>query len=76
MSAIAAGEVDGGDELALARDMVEVHGTEAASVARGNARTAVLGGQRPQARHWLRVLGIIQQPPTAGKYQIRSSTRG
>ena len=49
-------------EQALARDMVAVHGTEAAVVARQNARAAALAGQPTQARSWIRVLGNIQRP--------------
>lgn len=53
--------VDGDDEQLLARDMIDVHGALAAGVARDNVRAAALAGQRPQTRHWLRVLGMIQQ---------------
>ena len=52
------------DERRLARDMIEVHGAEAAAVARGNARGAVLAGQPIQARSWIRVLDIIQRRRT------------
>jgi hypothetical protein len=55
---------DGADEQLLARDMIEVHGAEAAIVARGNARTAALAGQKPRARSSIRVLEIIQRGPT------------
>jgi hypothetical protein len=48
------------DEGLLARDMIDVHGTEAAAVARENARGAALAGQPVQAKSWIRVLGIIQ----------------
>ena len=53
------------DERRLARDMIEVHGAEAAAVARRNARSAALGGQPMLARSWIRVLAIIQRegPP-------------
>ena len=61
MNSIAAGSDDGDDEQLLARDMIDVHGAEAAIVARDNVRAAALAGQRPQARHWIRVLEIIQQ---------------
>ena len=54
------------DERRLARDMIEVHGAEAAAVARGNARSAALGGQAMQARSWIRVLDIIQRRRAAG----------
>jgi hypothetical protein len=48
-------------EQALARDMVAVHGTEAAIVARQNVRAAALAGQPTQAKTWIRVLGEIQR---------------
>ena len=57
---------DGADEPSLARDMIEVHGAEAATVARNNARVAALGGQRLRAKFWIRVLGLIQRQQ-AGK---------
>lgn len=60
MSATATDTADDGDEEQLARDMIEVHGAEAATVARDNVRAAAFAGQRPQARHWIRVLEIIQ----------------
>jgi acetyl-CoA acetyltransferase len=49
------------DEQSLARDMIDVHGAEAATVARENARATVLAGQAAQAKSWIRVLGIIQR---------------
>ena len=49
------------DEHALAYDMIDVHGMEAATVARENVRTAALGGQAAKARSWIRVLRIIQR---------------
>jgi hypothetical protein len=52
---------DGAEDSALARDMIEVHGTEAATVARDNARAAALGGQALRAKSWIRVLGMIQR---------------
>ena len=57
---------DGADEPSLACDMIEVHGAEAATVARNNARAAALGGQRLRAKFWIRVLGLIQRQQ-AGK---------
>jgi len=51
---------DGADERSLARDMLDVHGPKAAVVAQDNARTAALAGRRPQAKLWIRVLGLIQ----------------
>ena len=52
---------DGSDEHKLARDMIDVHGREAATVARGNARAAAVAGQGMRARSWIRVLGMIQR---------------
>lgn len=60
MSGTATG-ADGADEPSLARDMIDVHGPRAAVVARDNARTAALAGQGPQAKFWIRVLGLIQR---------------
>lgn len=51
---------DDPDNPALARDMI-VHGMEAATVARNNARVAALAGQAIQATSWIRVLGLIQR---------------
>jgi hypothetical protein len=53
--------IEGSDDHALARDIIEVHGQEAATVARENARGAALAGQAAQAKLWIRVLGIIQR---------------
>ena len=50
MSSIATDSDDGDDEQLLARDMIEVHGAEAAIVARDNVRAAALAGQRPQGK--------------------------
>lgn len=52
---------DGSDEELLAYDMIDVHGAEAPTVARDNARGAALAGQPAQAKSWIRVLGIIQR---------------
>jgi hypothetical protein len=49
------------DEELLARNMMDVHGTEAATLARENARGAALAGQSAQAKSWIRVLGSIQK---------------
>jgi hypothetical protein len=49
------------DDDALAHDMIEVHGTRTAAVARENARAAALAGQAMQAKSWIRMLGIIQR---------------
>ena len=57
---------DGSDDNKLARDMIDVHGREAATVARENARAAALAGQAEKAKSWIRVLGTIQRQQ-AGK---------
>ena len=64
-----AGDHDGADQQRLARDLIEVHGNEAPTIARGNARTAALAGQPIVAKSWIRVLSIIQrqQVGQAGK---------
>ena len=65
---------EGSDDHKLAHDMIDVHGREAATVARGNARAAALAGQAIQARSWIRVLGIIQRQ--AGKASVIGTTGG
>ena len=45
----------------LARDMIDVHGADAAGVARDNARAAACSGQFVEARKWLRMLKLIQR---------------
>jgi hypothetical protein len=65
VSSIAIDAADGDDEQLLACDMIEVHGAAAATMARDNVRAAALAGQRPQARHWIRVLEIIQRRRTS-----------
>jgi len=52
---------NGSDEELLARNMIDVHGLEAATIVRGNARGAALAGQATQAKAWIRVLGFIQR---------------
>src|ERR1700675_1292519 len=47
----------GSYERMVAHDIIEVHGAEAAGVARGNARSAALAGQPVKAKAWIRVLG-------------------
>ena len=56
---------DPADEELLARNMMDVHGGEAATLARENARTAALAGQPAQAKSWIRVLGSIQRQEAA-----------
>jgi hypothetical protein len=55
--------VDPGEEL-LARNMVDVHGAEAATILRANARGAAVAGQPAQAKSWIRVLAMIQRHQT------------
>ena len=52
---------DDGKADKLARDLIEVHGNEAPTIARGNARTAALAGQPALAKSWIRVLSTIQR---------------
>ena len=75
MNVMATGTADGADEQSLASDMIDVHGPKAAVVARDNARAAALAGQKPQARSWIRVLGLIQQRGTV-QGVAASSTQG
>jgi hypothetical protein len=42
---------DGADDQTLARDMIEVHGSEAATVARENASVAARAGQAARERN-------------------------
>jgi hypothetical protein len=60
---------DGSDEGMLARNMIDVHGPEAAAIARGNARSAALAGQRAQAKSWITVLEIIQRQQATPNYR-------
>jgi hypothetical protein len=64
---------DDSDAEILAHNMIDVHGSEAATVARGNARQAALAGQPVQAKTWLRILGIIQrhQAGTTASARVR-----
>jgi hypothetical protein len=64
---------DGSDDLKLARDMIDVHGGKAATVARENARAAALAGQAAQAKSWIRVLGTIQRPQAGTASPIRTT---
>jgi hypothetical protein len=41
--------------------MVEVHGREAVTIARDNARAAALARQLQQAKFWLRLVDLIQR---------------
>jgi hypothetical protein len=56
--------------------MIDVHGAQAAVVARDNARAAALAGQKPRARSWIRVLEIIQQRRTDAETPIPGSIQG
>ena len=42
--------INDSDDLKLASDMIDVHGREAATVARENARAAALAGQAAQPK--------------------------
>ena len=67
---------NGSDEELLARDIIDVHGAQAAIIARENARGAALAGQPAQAKSWIRVLGNIQryqQPRHIGESADRRS---
>jgi hypothetical protein len=55
---------DGSDDHNLARDMIDVHGQEAATVA--------LAGQAEKAKSWIRVLGTIQRQQAGKVSAIRS----
>jgi hypothetical protein len=60
---------DAPDEDALAQNMIEVHGIDAAAgVARANARADALAGAIVSAKRWIRVVGAIQRK-LAGKPQ-------
>ena len=63
---------DSSDDHYLARDIINVHGKEAATVARENARATALAGQAEKAKSWIRVLGTIQRQQ-AGKVSVISS---
>jgi hypothetical protein len=64
---------DESDERTVARDMIEVHGVEAPTVARENARGAALAGQVAGAKSWIRVLGLIQRRQANQAPPIRTS---
>jgi hypothetical protein len=64
--------IDAADEELLARNMIDVHGTEAATLARENARGAALAGQPAQAKSWIRVLSSIQRWETTKSMQSSS----
>jgi hypothetical protein len=65
---------DCADDQTLARDMIEVHGREAATVARENARAAALAGQAARAKQWIRVLGFVQRQLAGKGSPIRASS--
>jgi hypothetical protein len=45
----------------LVRDMIDVHGADAAQAARANARAAACSGRPDEARTWIRVIDLIQR---------------
>ena len=57
--------VDEAAEHALARDIIAVHSSAAASIVRQNARAAALAGQPAQAKSWIAVLGSVQRQQAA-----------
>ncbi len=60
---------DDPDEQLLARGIIDVHGGQAATIVRGNARGSALAGQLAQAKSWIRVLGFIQRQQAAPNYR-------
>ena len=56
----------------LARDMIDVHGSEAATVARENARAAAVAGRPTKAKYWIGVLGIVQKQQAGRASAIRT----
>jgi hypothetical protein len=64
---------DGSEDHKLARDIIDVHGREAVTVARENARAAALAGQAAQAKSWIRVLGNIQRQQAGKALSDRTS---
>jgi hypothetical protein len=62
---------DGSNDHNLARDMI-VHGEEAATVARANARAAALASQAEKAKSWISVLGAIQRQQAEKVSAIRT----
>jgi hypothetical protein len=66
---------DRDDQQRLARDLFEVHGNEAQTVARGNARAAALAGQPALAKSWIRVLGIIQRQQAGQAMQSQTPSQ-
>jgi hypothetical protein len=64
------GSGDGDGAGKLARDLVEVHGNDAPTIARGNARTAALAGQPMLAKSWIRVLSMIQRQQAGASKDI------
>ena len=61
---------------ALALDMIEVHGTEAAGVARANARSAAITGAIASAKRWMGVLAAIQRKQAGRKAALERAERG
>jgi len=59
---------DGSDDDNLARDMIDVHGQEAATVARANARSA--GARRSSREGEVVDQGARGHPATAGRQGI------
>jgi hypothetical protein len=56
---------EGLDVEAFAHDIIDVHGSGAAELAREKARTAILSGRIAPAKSWLKVLAMIQRQQAA-----------
>jgi hypothetical protein len=65
----------GADAALLARDMIEVHGCEAVTIARNNARAAALAAQPQQAKSWLKVVDLIQRQQAGEQVSPRGPDR-
>ena len=63
---------DHSENDALALDMIDVHGTEAAGVARANARSAAVAGAIVSAKRWMGVLAAIQRKQAGREAALRA----
>jgi len=64
------------EDDALARDMIEVHGNDAAGVARANARNAAVTGAIVSAKRWMGVLAAIQRKQAGREAAPERADRG
>jgi hypothetical protein len=67
------GDDDGSDDRKPARDMIDVHRSEAANLVRENGRAAALAGQATRATSRIKVLGMIQRQQAGGTSFIPTS---